>query len=129
MSLIFRRWRSLGDLLDNGGVDVAIYIHHSDETPLRSFPLVNDRLALFYSPKHYGHIEDDLSNMAILKEGPFILCERYVMAIYETLKIAWYSMFGRVPERFHVADEMATLTGLLAGGQGYPFSRVYAVSR
>ncbi|NBD23024.1 LysR family transcriptional regulator [Paenibacillus glycinis] len=116
---ISRPLQPMLDLLGNGGMDVAIFIWQEEGPPVRSYPLAMDRLALFYDAAHYGEIEKDFSNAALFSDVPFVLCERYAMKIYDKLKLAWQAMFGQIPERFHLANEMSTLMGMLASGQGY----------
>lgn len=116
---ISRPWRSLLDLLENGGVDLAIFLYDDNIPVSYSTPLIEDEVVLLCSSKEFPHIEEDLSNISILKDEPFVLFDRYALDIYNIIKNICMDAFGHFPERIHIVDEMTTMMSLLATGNCY----------
>ncbi|MBB6735403.1 LysR family transcriptional regulator [Cohnella zeiphila] len=112
----------LMNMLESDGLDLCVsYIYHPKPN-LQSVKVLDDEAVLMYPFQDYPDIQDDLGNVGLLFDKPFVLFENSPLLLYRdvTEKVFLY-LFGRIPERFHIVDNVSVTIDIVSSGFGYTF--------
>ncbi|WP_168735890.1 LysR family transcriptional regulator [Cohnella fermenti] len=112
----------LMSMLESDGLDLCVSYIYEPKPNLRSIKIMEDEAVLMVPLQGYPDIRDDLSNVGELFDKPFVLFENSPLLLYRevTEKVFLY-LFGKVPERFHIVDNVSVTLDILAGNFGYTF--------
>lgn len=113
----------LMNTMESDGLDLCVSYVYEPKASLRSIQVVDDNAVLMVpSQGDYPEIRSDLSNVGLLLDRPFILFENSPLLLYRdvTEKVFLY-LFGSVPDRFHIVDNVSVAVDILSSGFGYTF--------
>ncbi|MCL6625005.1 MAG: LysR family transcriptional regulator [Alicyclobacillus shizuokensis] len=113
------------DLIEHQELQICICFSNELVPGIEALPLLDDEMALIY-PKHgYVQIREDLSNVAELRDRPFVLLSGSPLINFrEVGGQAFLNMYGVVPSRYHIVDNIQVLLDIVAQGAGYSFVMV-----
>ncbi|MFD1678085.1 LysR family transcriptional regulator [Alicyclobacillus fodiniaquatilis] len=104
---------------------LCIYFGGNLEPSVHTLSLFEDELALIYPYDGYPRIEADLSNVWALEDKPFVLLSGSpLIGFRDMVGQAFINMYGRVPNRYHIVDNMQVLFDIVKYGAGYSFVSV-----
>jgi len=110
------------NMLESDGLDLCVNYVFQPKPGLTTIRIMEETAVLMYPSRGYPEIRDDLGNVGWLFDKPFILFENSPLLLYRdvTEKVFLY-LFGKVPERFHIVDNVSVAIDILSAGFGYTF--------
>jgi DNA-binding transcriptional LysR family regulator len=103
-------------------LDLCIHLAYKPPELPHSVQAMTDGVVLLVPRRHYPRIRDDLSNVSLLKEKPFVLFEHSpLLRFREVTEKVFHYLFGVVPDRFHIVSDVTVTVDIVAGGFGYTF--------
>lgn len=108
--------------MESDALDLCIGYVYEARPNLRSVKIMDDEAVLMVPSQGYPEIRGDLGNVGLIFDKPFILFENSPLLLYRdvTEKVFLY-LFGRVPDRFHIVDNVSVAVDILSSGFGYTF--------
>ncbi|MEK0312642.1 LysR family transcriptional regulator [Cohnella sp. 56] len=112
----------LTGMVDCDSLDLCLNFNYVGDLHPHSRLVQFDRAVLLVPSEGYPHIEDDLSNAPLLADRPFILFDNSPLRQYsEVTERVFHHLLGRVPERFHIVNDVTVMADMLSCGFGYTF--------
>jgi DNA-binding transcriptional LysR family regulator len=119
----------LMNLLDSGSLDICIHSQADSFARKDTLFVMKDKIVVITPKMNYPVIEPDLSNLPLLRDMPFVLFENSPLLRYqEVTERILISMFGGVPERFHIVNDVEAALEIVASGFGHTFLPATSIS-
>lgn len=115
-------------LADCDSLDLCLHYTTGPRPNLVSHQLANDRFVLLYPKTGYPDIRPDMSNAHLLKDKRFVLFESApLLSFPKVTSQAFLKLFGDIPDRFHIVQDIEAALDIVAGGFGYTFVPVTSI--
>lgn len=127
---ISRPTKTLLEIMSSGGVDLAVYYHNEIKSQKHSILLSEDTAVLLCNSLSFKDLKEDLSNVEILKDEPFLLFDNPILVYFRNVSKQIIPLLGIEPKRFHIVDDINIMVNMVANGNGYtviPISSVYSL--
>ncbi|MBW7456700.1 LysR family transcriptional regulator [Paenibacillus sepulcri] len=112
----------LQHLLDCGSLDICIHTPTDSFARQDSLFVMRDKVVVLTPKENYPVIAPDLSNLPLLRSMPFVLFENSpLLSYHEMTERMLISMFGGVPERFHIVNDVGAALDIVISGFGHTF--------
>ncbi|MFC3801576.1 LysR family transcriptional regulator [Cohnella sp. GCM10012308] len=116
------------NLTDCDSLDLCLHYETGPRPNLGSRRLANDRLVLLYPKTGYPDILPDMSNARLLKDERFVLFESApLLSFPRVTSQAFLKLFGDIPDRFHIVQDIEAALDIVASGFGYTFVPVTSI--
>jgi DNA-binding transcriptional LysR family regulator len=114
--------------IDNGMIHLGLVFNKEEKPDIRSIPLTEDQTILIY-PESYGFdINQDFSKKRLLKDKPFMLFDPSLVNFRKETEDIFLELFGAIPERFHIVDNIEVAMEMIAQGFGYTVTTGFGVA-
>lgn len=104
-------------LIENEAVMIGIFYTEEQKSVFNSLPLIEDKMVLLYCSNNSFKIENDLSNISLLKNKPFLLFDNPVLVYHSNITSQIIQQLEIA--KFHIIDDMNVMINLVAGDYGY----------
>ncbi|MBB6735402.1 LysR family transcriptional regulator [Cohnella zeiphila] len=116
------------NLIDCDGLDLCVRYRGAEKPHLISRELFEDRFVLLYPKEGFEPIGEDMTGVSQLLDKPFVLFDKTSLLVFrEITQPAFMRLFGTVPERFHIVNDVDVTLDIVARGFGYTFLPVVSI--
>lgn len=118
----------LVNLIDCEGLDLCVRYAGLEKRHLASRWLFDDRFVLLYPKEGYEPIGEDMAGVRQLLDKPFVLFDKTPLLVFRDItRPALMKLFGQVPDRFHIVDDVEVTLDIVARGFGFTFLPVVSI--
>ncbi|THF74160.1 LysR family transcriptional regulator [Cohnella fermenti] len=118
----------LVNLIDCEGLDLCVRYAGLEKPNLVSRQLFEDRFVLLYPKAGYEPIGEDMTGVGQLLDKPFVLFDRTPLLVFRDItQPALIRLFGEVPDKFHIVNDVEVTLDIVARGFGFTFLPVVSI--